>query len=251
MPACSARLAELVTLAALVAADSSSDQTPCELLYGRVGLLYAILLARRVVENNLVVRGGGGGVGTRSSYMGAGGGPGDKIGGVASSTSSPSSSLRLQSSARGEASSDTLPGRATHNVLDTNLRTSLDALDAHAHTIVQCVFSIGRAGAIPRCPLMFEWHGKQYTGAAHGLAGILHILLHFSLSLRETDEVSACLHYLIATRLPSGNYPSHVGSTDDRLVQWCHGAGGVAMVMAHAYEVRVGGRGGVWVCVNT
>lgn len=26
-------------------------------------------------------------------------------------------------------------------------------------------------------PLMFSWHGKQYLGAAHGLAGILTVLL--------------------------------------------------------------------------
>ena len=28
-----------------------------------------------------------------------------------------------------------------------------------------------------RCPLLYEWHGKQYVGAAHGLAGIFYMLL--------------------------------------------------------------------------
>lgn len=30
-------------------------------------------------------------------------------------------------------------------------------------------------------PLMFTWHGKHYLGAAHGLAGILTVLLQVSL----------------------------------------------------------------------
>ena len=28
-----------------------------------------------------------------------------------------------------------------------------------------------------RCPLLYQWHGKQYVGAAHGLAGIFYMLL--------------------------------------------------------------------------
>jgi hypothetical protein len=28
-----------------------------------------------------------------------------------------------------------------------------------------------------RCPLLYEWHGKRYYGAAHGLAGIYALLL--------------------------------------------------------------------------
>ena len=28
-------------------------------------------------------------------------------------------------------------------------------------------------------PLMYEWHEKKYLGAAHGLAGILYILMQY------------------------------------------------------------------------
>jgi hypothetical protein len=28
-----------------------------------------------------------------------------------------------------------------------------------------------------RCPLLYEWHGKRYYGAAHGLAGIYALLI--------------------------------------------------------------------------
>ena len=27
------------------------------------------------------------------------------------------------------------------------------------------------------CPLMYEWHDKKYLGAAHGLAGIMYVLM--------------------------------------------------------------------------
>jgi len=29
-------------------------------------------------------------------------------------------------------------------------------------------------------PLMYEWHGKKYLGAAHGIAGILFVLIQVS-----------------------------------------------------------------------
>ncbi|TXG67053.1 hypothetical protein EZV62_008328 [Acer yangbiense] len=32
-----------------------------------------------------------------------------------------------------------------------------------------------------RCPLMYEWHGKKYWGAAYGLAGIMHVLMDMEL----------------------------------------------------------------------
>jgi hypothetical protein len=32
-------------------------------------------------------------------------------------------------------------------------------------------------------PLMFEWHEKKYLGAAHGMAGILYMLLQVSSNL--------------------------------------------------------------------
>ena len=31
-----------------------------------------------------------------------------------------------------------------------------------------------------RCPLLYEWHKKQYIGAAHGLAGIYYTLMQAS-----------------------------------------------------------------------
>ncbi|KAI5071569.1 hypothetical protein GOP47_0013820 [Adiantum capillus-veneris] len=104
--------------------------------------------------------------------------------------------------------------------------------------IVQATIASGRAGARrSRSPLMYEWHGKKYWGAAHGLAGIMHVLMHFPLSEDDANDVKGTLHYMIANRLPSGNYPAAEGDTDDRLVHWCHGAPGVLLTLCKAAEV--------------
>ncbi|KAJ4975584.1 hypothetical protein NE237_000690 [Protea cynaroides] len=104
-------------------------------------------------------------------------------------------------------------------------------------------------------PLMYEWHGKKYWGAAHGLAGIMHVLMHMQPKPDEVEDVKGTLRYMIKNRYPSGNYPSSEGSESDRLVHWCHGAPGVTLTLAKAAEVfgveeflRAAGDGGevVW-----
>ncbi|KAG9440997.1 hypothetical protein H6P81_016851 [Aristolochia fimbriata] len=87
------------------------------------------------------------------------------------------------------------------------------------------------------CPLMYEWHGKRYWGAAHGLAGIMHVLMDLQMKPEEQDYVQGTLCYMIQNRFPSGNYPSSEGSREDRLVHWCHGAPGVALTLAKAAQV--------------
>ncbi|CAK9143323.1 unnamed protein product [Ilex paraguariensis] len=84
---------------------------------------------------------------------------------------------------------------------------------------------------------MYEWHGKRYWGDAHGLAGILHVLMDMELKRDEVEDVKGTLQYMIKNRFPSGNYPSSEGSESDCLVQWCHGASGVALTLAKAAKV--------------
>jgi lantibiotic modifying enzyme len=86
-------------------------------------------------------------------------------------------------------------------------------------------------------PLMYMWHGKKYWGAAHGLAGIMRVLMHAELRSDEQDDVKNTLRYMTKNRFPSGNYPSSEGNESDRLVHWYHGAPGVALTLANAYEV--------------
>lgn len=84
---------------------------------------------------------------------------------------------------------------------------------------------------------MYEWHGKKYWGAAHGLAGILHVLMDMQMTTDEQEDVKSVLRYMIKGRFPSGNYPSSEGSESDRLVHWCHGAPGITLTLAKAYQV--------------
>lgn len=108
--------------------------------------------------------------------------------------------------------------------------------------IVDAVLAGGRTGASHTlCPLMYQWHGTRYWGAAHGLAGIMHVLLHLPLNKEDAADVKGTLHYMIRNRFrESGNYPSSEGNTRDKLVQWCHGAPGVAMSLCKAAQVLPG-----------
>lgn len=81
-------------------------------------------------------------------------------------------------------------------------------------------------------PLPWTWHGKQYSGAAHGYFGIIAQLV---LSLPEiAQKLDVLVSELLDTQFPTGNFPSsingHLGknasSGSDRLVQFCHGAPG-------------------------
>lgn len=95
-----------------------------------------------------------------------------------------------------------------------------------------------KLGTRGRCPLMFEWYGEKYWGAAHGLAGIMHVLMDVELKPDECEDVKATLKYMIRNRFPSGNYPSsEEDSRRDVLVHWCHGATGVALTLVKAAEV--------------
>ncbi|KAH7300181.1 hypothetical protein KP509_24G048600 [Ceratopteris richardii] len=105
--------------------------------------------------------------------------------------------------------------------------------------IVNAVLTSGRAGARhhANCPLMYEWYNTKYWGAAHGLAGIMHVLMHFPLTKEDANDVKGTLHYMIANRFPSGNYPTAEGHEDDTLVHWCHGAPGILLTLCKAAEV--------------
>ena len=67
------------------------------------------------------------------------------------------------------------------------------------------IIEVGRAGVEPSIPspLMYDWHGSRYYGAAHGLAGILVTLL----------QVSTCVNIPLVVRSTVANcvsIPMHV-----------------------------------------
>ncbi|XP_067107836.1 lanC-like protein 2 isoform X6 [Osmerus mordax] len=43
-----------------------------------------------------------------------------------------------------------------------------------------------------RCPLLYEWHKKQYVGAAHGLAGIYYMLMQVFKEEKYLKEAQEC-----------------------------------------------------------
>jgi hypothetical protein len=75
------------------------------------------------------------------------------------------------------------------------------------------------------------------SGAAHGLSGILQMLLCFPAYLqsdpRAEQDIKSSVDYLLSLQSPSGNFPcamDEIGSRarpeTDELVHWCHGAAG-------------------------
>lgn len=88
---------------------------------------------------------------------------------------------------------------------------------------------------------MWQWHEKTYLGAAHGVAGILYILLQARAFIKSSDlehYIIPTLDWLMNLQFPSGNFPSSLESKSrDRLVQWCHGAPGFVPLCLLAYQL--------------
>ena len=78
------------------------------------------------------------------------------------------------------------------------------------------------------------------SGAAHGLAGILYVLIKCREQLEpgELEQlVLPTLNWLLTTKLENGNYMSSLDSSSQgRLVQWCHGAPGMGLVFAGVHR---------------
>ncbi|XP_023948464.2 glutathione S-transferase LANCL1 [Bicyclus anynana] len=96
-------------------------------------------------------------------------------------------------------------------------------------------------GTIAQSPLLWQWHEKVYLGAAHGVAGILYLLLltRAYIDVKDIqDLIKPAVDWLLNQQFPSGNYPSSLGSSSgDKLVQWCHGAPGFVPLCLLAYQV--------------
>ncbi|KAJ9549243.1 hypothetical protein OSB04_021786 [Centaurea solstitialis] len=105
--------------------------------------------------------------------------------------------------------------------------------------LLNAVIKNGRnLGARSGCPLMFMWFGQRFWGAAHGLSGIMYVLMHFDLPPDVVEDIKNTLKYMIKNRFPSGNYPSSTEeNTSDLLVHWCHGAPGMALTLVKAAEI--------------
>lgn len=88
-------------------------------------------------------------------------------------------------------------------------------------------------------PLMYYWHKKSYIGAAHGIAGILYILLQAKHLLKQNELnflIKPTIDFIASLKFESGNYPSSLEISKDYLVQWCHGAPGITHLFALSYQ---------------
>jgi len=89
-------------------------------------------------------------------------------------------------------------------------------------------------------PLMWTWHGKQYLGAAHGVAGIIFMILQIPELAKDPEWHSAIvgtLDGLVSLQTEKGNWPGKNGEKFDHLVHFCHGAPGMVWTFCAAYEV--------------
>ena len=96
-----------------------------------------------------------------------------------------------------------------------------------------------------RCPLMYEWNKNKYYGAAHGLVGILFVLLQagekYFIEDAMKNNVKGSIDYLRSKLYPSGNVPQSHSSNSDKLVRWCHGApGAIHLFILASHSVKFG-----------
>lgn len=98
-------------------------------------------------------------------------------------------------------------------------------------------------------PLMYQYHGTEYLGAAHGLCSILHMLLDspwfrtvpISAPAAELRDIKRSIDFFLELQDSEGNFPVALedlrSGREKRLVHWCHGAPGAVYVMAKAYLI--------------
>ena len=89
--------------------------------------------------------------------------------------------------------------------------------------VVEAVLRSGQAMARAtksRSALMFSWHDKVYIGAAHGLAGILTMLLqarHYVTPAEMEELIRPSVDYVLNMQMDSGNFPSSKGEESETL----------------------------------
>lgn len=83
-------------------------------------------------------------------------------------------------------------------------------------------------------PLMYQYHGSEYLGAAHGLCSILLVLLESPMFARtdgkftnipdaKLKEVKLSVDKFLGLQDAHGMFPTRWNNRDKKLVHWCHG----------------------------
>ncbi|KAL0842055.1 hypothetical protein ABMA28_014252 [Loxostege sticticalis] len=115
---------------------------------------------------------------------------------------------------------------------------------SHIEKVIESILKSGKQFSTQmksESPLLWQWHDKVYFGAAHGMAGILYMLLQARMYINVIEIrsfVKPTLDWLLNQRYSSGNFQSSLeSSSSDRLVQWCHGAPGFVPLCILAHQV--------------
>ena len=88
-------------------------------------------------------------------------------------------------------------------------------------------------------PLLYIWHNKEYLSGAHGLVGIIHILLQIKYSKNKYSKLfDKTISYLLTTKLQNGNYPTKYNNNRDYFFQFCHGLTSYLMLFIRYYNIN-------------
>ncbi|CAK5091709.1 unnamed protein product [Meloidogyne enterolobii] len=115
-----------------------------------------------------------------------------------------------------------------------------DEIRSVLNSIIQSGLAYSKKHHSPS-PLMYQWHGDEYLGAAHGVSGILQILLSYWDFLDDSAKtaVKQSVDWYLSIQLNDGNFPSgtdRIGRTEE-LIHWCHGATGALHMLLAAHLV--------------
>ncbi|KAH7725575.1 Lanthionine synthetase C-like protein [Aphelenchoides avenae] len=151
---------------------------------------------------------------------------------------------------QGHGDDELFVGRAGYLNAILTLRSHLQhdiVSDSKIRAVLDAIIISGRTYAKTRrfaAPLLYQYHGTEYLGAAHGLACILQMLMSFDRLLDDAQrsDVKETVDWLVSIQQRNGNIAPDVESTgqelgENELVHWCHGAPGVILLFMSAYIV--------------
>eukprot|EP01097_Dermamoeba_algensis_P010538 TRINITY_DN7851_c0_g1_i1.p1 TRINITY_DN7851_c0_g1~~TRINITY_DN7851_c0_g1_i1.p1 ORF type:complete len:432 (-),score=119.79 TRINITY_DN7851_c0_g1_i1:38-1333(-) len=125
----------------------------------------------------------------------------------------------------------------TKQLLDPSIKKLIDSLIQQGRDTSKKLFP----SSSHLLPLMWAWYGESYIGAAHGLMGILYVLLHFEYCCSEPTirkDIIKSIDWLLSIKQANGNWPVVLDETEPSpQVHWCHGAPGAVFLFAKAAEV--------------
>lgn len=79
--------------------------------------------------------------------------------------------------------------------------------------------------------------GRYYLGAAHGIMGIVHVMLQVRVFIPEYEEVlKNTVDFILRCQLPSGNFPVALNRNDDDTLHFCHGSPGAIPLLCLSYK---------------